>query len=108
MEIKYCKNCANFSPTLGKAGLKYDEDFSWGNCRVIHKLEMQNNRLTIIQQKSNEIIVEKSVPANQVIRVDQNKICPAYSNLSDIFNADYYNPEVSDIDILKDLNSKEK
>ena len=103
MKIKYCKDCVNFSPLYSHHKLTPDEDFSWGYCRIISQLEISNNTLRIMPKQVLEFAVEKSVPANQVIVVEDFKICPAYSNLSDIFQPEGYIKQIADIDLLKKL-----
>lgn len=104
MEIKYCKNCANFSPVFNKLDLKPDENFSWGYCRVITKLEIKNNKIRIVPTDLPEVAIDKVVAVNQPIIVDTEKICPAFSNLADIFNPEKYNTGVSELVILNKLN----
>jgi len=103
MTIKYCKDCVNFSPTYQSHKLNYDEDYSWGYCRIINKIEIINNSLRIVEKPKLEVIVEKVVPANQVIVINNKKICPAYSNLYDIFHTENYIINVEDIYILNKL-----
>lgn len=103
IDIKYCKNCVNYSPFFSHHKLKPDENYSWGYCRIINQIEIKNNRLIIAHKDNIEVVVEKLVPANQVVMVDWKKICPAYSNLSDIFIPENALKNVYDIDVLKDL-----
>lgn len=103
MEIKYCKNCMNFTPIFRRTGLKPEEDYSWGYCRVLSKLELKDKRIVLVAKNQAENIIEKSVATNQVIMIDDHKICPAYSNLSDLFKTEISNLDVNNIDILKEL-----
>jgi hypothetical protein len=104
MDIKYCKNCANFSPVFNKKDLEPGENFSWGYCRLITKLVFKNNRIEIITTGQQEAPIDKVVAVNQPVVVDRDRICPAFSNLADLFFPEKYRPEVSNIDILSKLN----
>lgn len=103
MSIKYCKDCVNFSPTYQNYKLNFDEDYSWGYCRIIKKIEVINNILKIVEKPNLEVTIEKVVPANQVIVINNKKICPAYSNLSDIFKPEDYIKDVENISLLEKL-----
>lgn len=103
MEIKYCKNCANFSPIYTKEKIAYEENYSWGFCRIISRIELVNNELRIIQKPLSEVAIEKVVAVNQVVVVGGKRICPAYCNLSDIFISNINDIEIENIDILREL-----
>lgn len=103
MEIKYCKNCINFTPMISYSKIKPEENYSWGYCRIITRLKINDYKIQLIKKDDNEVIVEKAVAVNQVIAVGDNKICPAFSNFSDMFSSENFSTNVSNIEILKNL-----
>ena len=104
MDIKYCKNCVNFTPYLTTSGIRPDQDYSWGYCRMIMKLKLKDQIISFIQRDIGEVVVEKEVAANQVIIVNDQKIRHAFGGLSDMFKAISYTYQLSSLDILKNLN----
>jgi len=105
MDIKYCKNCSNFSPIYYKVKPTDPHDgFSMGFCRVINKLEVKNNIVSLVPKRAIEVAVEGEVITNQVVAIDFERICPAFYNLSDVFHTEQINFNVSNLDLLEDLH----
>jgi len=104
MEIKYCKNCSNFTPIYQRTKpTEPHNGFSMGFCRVINKINVKDDVVSLVPKQSIEVGIEGEVIANQVISVDSKRICPAFYNLSDVFYTENINLNVSNLDLLQDL-----
>lgn len=103
LDIKYCKNCVNFTPNFSKSALKPEDDYSWGYCRMITKLKVTNNLVHLVQREEGEVVVEKVVAANQVVQINKRKICPVFGGLSDMFKEGHF-IETTSIEAISKLS----
>lgn len=103
LEVKYCKNCVNFTPNFSKSSLRPEDSYSWGYCRMITKLKVINNSVQLVQRQEGEVVVEKVVAANQVVQINGRKICPAFGGLSDMFKEGLF-IETTPIEAISKLN----